>query len=248
MQSSGPMRVYRGQLMLNDEVDVLMKFVGELVSMNSFLSTTTNRDHAVFLINSDHVAIGYQPVLFEIDLDSNILETKPFADISKKSAFPSENEVLLMLGSIFRIINIYYQDDNRLCIIHMTLCNNNNNQNNLKELFEQMKKESGYECNLYSLGFLLRKSCKLDASERCYRRYLKELPDNHADTGKCYHELGNILVIHGKYVESSEMFIIVSVLLIGKMAIVCERFLHMKKRLTFSNILMEKNINELLGV
>ena len=204
IQSSESIRVYRGQLMSNDEVAVLKNSIGELVGMNSFLSTSTSRDNALFLINSGPIAMGYHSVLFEIDLDSYLSEKKPFANISEKSSFPSENEILLMLGSIFCIMNVTYQDNDRLCIIHMKLCDDD--QDDCRELFEQMKKESGDEYNLYSLGFLLRKSCKLDASERCYSRYLRELPSNHHHAAKCYHELGNILLDRGKYDESSEIF------------------------------------------
>jgi hypothetical protein len=51
---------------------------------------------------------------------------KYFADISEKSYFPSESEILFTLGSIFRIINVL-QDIGKIHIIQMKLYSYNDN-------------------------------------------------------------------------------------------------------------------------
>ena len=45
-------------------------------------------------------------VLFVIDADPQVVKSKPFADISSLSEFNNECEVLFMIGSIFRLIQI----------------------------------------------------------------------------------------------------------------------------------------------
>ncbi len=53
--------------------------------------------------------------------------------------FTGEQEVLIMLGSIFRLTSIDYQD--QVWIIQLTLCSDNDD--NLKPIFEYMK--NGYD-------------------------------------------------------------------------------------------------------
>ena len=80
-------RVYRGQLMSEDEIGRLMSCEGRSVSMNSFLSTSRDRKYASALVESGlDTSDEFRPVLFEIDLDQIKSELKPYADISRESA------------------------------------------------------------------------------------------------------------------------------------------------------------------
>ena len=92
-QSTQMIRVYRGQLMSSEEVAMLISCEGQLISMNSFLSTTLDHQLALFLLGEGCLEVGLQRVLFEIDLGPNVPTTKPFADISEKSFFPDEQEI-----------------------------------------------------------------------------------------------------------------------------------------------------------
>lgn len=46
-------------------------------------------------------------VLFEIDFDRDLSKMKPYADTSRESAFQSEDEVLIIFGSVFCLNNVY---------------------------------------------------------------------------------------------------------------------------------------------
>jgi hypothetical protein len=109
--------VYRGQLMVQEELDILKNSIGKYISINSFFSTSFNRDLAlVFSRNTDH----YERVLFDIQANPELANEKPFADISTQSYFPDELEVVFMLGSIFQLVSIEYDTDG-IWIIHMIL-------------------------------------------------------------------------------------------------------------------------------
>jgi len=45
------MHVYRGQRMSKDELDILKNNIGKYISINTFLSTSTNRNLSLFFIN-----------------------------------------------------------------------------------------------------------------------------------------------------------------------------------------------------
>ena len=51
-QCQSPVRVYRGQVISNDELNTLQQSIGEFISINSFFSTSTNRHKALGFLNS----------------------------------------------------------------------------------------------------------------------------------------------------------------------------------------------------
>lgn len=95
------MRIYRGQLMSNDELKFLRVAVGQFISINSFFSTTVNRDIALFFLGDSTIINNLQRILFEIDADPHLDGIKPFANISLVSYCPDEEEILMMIGSVF---------------------------------------------------------------------------------------------------------------------------------------------------
>ncbi|UJR18306.1 hypothetical protein I4U23_005208 [Adineta vaga] len=194
-------RVYRGQLIAREE---LKKFsTGQLVSMNSFLSTTLDRLYASFLLPTERVQEGLAAVLFQIDTSQRLPNAKPFADVTTKSAFPSESEVLFMAGSIFRITDIHLKDDD-ISLVELVLCSNDDSE--LKVLFEHMRKDIPSACIPLSYGIVLANAGKQEQAECYFRNVLQELPADHPLIVHCYHQLGNVLDDRGKYEESLEYF------------------------------------------
>jgi hypothetical protein len=117
-------RVYRGQVISTDEFDRMHKSIGEFISINSFFSTSRNRKQALVFTNTTIPIDGLRQILFDIQVDIR-LSTKPFADVSKLSYFQEEEEIIFMLGSIFRITNVYYSKDEHVWIAELILCNEN---------------------------------------------------------------------------------------------------------------------------
>ena len=102
--------VYRGQRMTVTEIDKLLNNINGLISMNSFVSTTLIEAKAHDF--SHKYKPGQQektvPVVFKLTLDVALAQAinKPFADISKESRYAAEAEVLLSIGTTFRIQSI----------------------------------------------------------------------------------------------------------------------------------------------
>ncbi|CAF1452259.1 unnamed protein product [Rotaria sordida] len=194
---STPCRLYRGQMMSKDEVQILRNSIGQFISINSFFSTSVDRYVALRFLDS--TSDDLEQVLFEIDADPSVT-TKPFADITKLSYFKNEEEILVMLGSIFRIVDVR-NDDNQVWIIQMILCSDDDHH--LKAIFEHMKNEhGGGEKNLLSFGNVLADMGKFDEAEKYYLRLLDHLSPNDPDIARCYHGLGNITDEKGDYDSS----------------------------------------------
>jgi tetratricopeptide (TPR) repeat protein len=205
-QCKSPTRVYRAQMMSNDEVNKLRQSIGSFISINSFFSTSTNRHEALVFLYSSGSSNDLNQVLFVIDANPRVVTTKPFADISVYSEHKDESEVLFMIGCVFQLINIY-QDDNQVWIIEMKLCGDD--EHDMKNLFEHMKREYGGgqgEITLRIFGDVLRKMGKYDLAEKMYCRLLNETPPNTPSVSDIYWSLGIVTHEKGDYDSSLEWF------------------------------------------
>ncbi|CAF2844086.1 unnamed protein product [Rotaria sp. Silwood2] len=189
------------------ELERLEKSINQLISINSFFSTTMNKNVALeFAKNNSNVpSTQLIPVLFNIHADTQVGLTKPFADITKLSAHKLESEVLFMLGSVFRLDNIQHvQDgDDQMTIIEMSLCGD---KHGLKKLYKHMRKHNGTgDTNLFSFANVLRLMGKYDDAEKYYRRCLHEMSSTNPLLGDLYYNLGLVLKYRCDYDTSFEL-------------------------------------------
>ncbi|CAF4614184.1 unnamed protein product, partial [Rotaria sp. Silwood2] len=112
-------KVYRGQMLHSKELEYLKSNQRKLISMNGFLSTSLNRDVALIyagLGTTESSMPNYQSCLFEIEVDY-VHSGTVFADVSESSLYSEEQEILFMPGSIFHIISIGHDDNEKLWTI-----------------------------------------------------------------------------------------------------------------------------------
>ncbi|CAF3573917.1 unnamed protein product [Rotaria sp. Silwood1] len=94
--------VYHGRTMSKEEIDILYSKKGQLISLNGFLSTSRKQE----------IANCYsKEVIFIIQTTFN-LSYGCFAHVASMSQFPHEDEVLFDLASVFKIIDIKYDEIN----------------------------------------------------------------------------------------------------------------------------------------
>jgi tetratricopeptide (TPR) repeat protein len=209
LKSSKPLRVFRAQLMSLEEFQVFQQSIGQYISMNSFISTSLNRDLALFYLGNSVLDNENSPkrLLFEINADPSIECIKPFANISELSNFPEEEEVLFMLGSVFRLDAIVFEPDKKIWIIEMTMCSDNEHQ--AKDVYEKMRNElcgSGNETpNLIHLGNVLYDMGQFEKAEKYFRRLLNKLPNEHSDKANCIHKLGLAVNAQGDHEGGLEL-------------------------------------------
>jgi tetratricopeptide (TPR) repeat protein len=201
---TSPIRVYRGQVISIEELHILQNSVGQLISMNSFLSTSIDRHLALFYLGESNISVELVCILFEIDADPQLDGVKPFANIATQSYFRNEEEVLMMLGSIFRLESVTEQDDDGVrvvYIIRMTLYSDNNHHSKLtyettKQRICPCIKEQTY---LLEFGTLLSKMGKFKEAEKYLHRLLDQLVSDHPAKVYIYHELGEAATGKGEY-------------------------------------------------
>jgi hypothetical protein len=103
------------------ELEKLHKNVGNLISMNSFLSTTNDVQAAVFFSGDDSLDNPKieVSVLYQITVDTSVPHSIPFAEIDYLSVYEHEDEVLFSMASVFRIDAV--EQYGKLWVIDLTL-------------------------------------------------------------------------------------------------------------------------------
>ena len=163
--------VYRGQRIGIDELNLLKNSIGQFVSMNSFLSTSRDDIIAVDFAHMGTKRENTMAILFKISINP-LDKTKAFADVSKLSCHKDEYEILIMLGALFRIDNVYRDKNNRVWVAEVSLASEDSFQ--LKHMFAHMKEKIGDHTSLDTLGNLLLRMHENEKARKFYKRMLDE--------------------------------------------------------------------------
>ncbi|CAF3132985.1 unnamed protein product [Rotaria socialis] len=184
--------VYRGQRSSMTDVNLMKNNVNELISMNSFLSTTLKKAVALlFADTSDqsNESSPLQSVLFIIDISNMSKEMTSFAFIQTYSCCPDEEEeVIFSIGAIFKVQSVELHEN--MWHVHLKL---SKEQNQLSQhLFDHMIKQIGVKPSPLSFGWFLYRINKFNNAERYAKMMLEQLPPNDRGIGDAYNLLGLI--------------------------------------------------------
>ncbi|CAF3863078.1 unnamed protein product [Rotaria sp. Silwood1] len=196
---STPIRTYRSQSISDDELSVLSNSIGKLISMRSFFSTSLDPKKALDFADP---ADDLQQIFFEIEADPRIRGVKPFAEVTSQSAHPDEREILMTVGSIYRVLDVR-RADGKLWTIKMRLCSED--ENNLRRTLEHMKMEyvvEGHEQRRLLFATRLIQMNKLDEAEKHLRHLYETLPHDHKDVVLLYSKLGDLALEKDDYATS----------------------------------------------
>lgn len=97
------LRLYRGLKLSPDEVQNFKRSIGNLISTNGYLSTSSEHSVAYGFAIKPANRSGVVKALFEYQVDLSQVTKIVIADIREFSAFPEEAEVLVDIGASFQI-------------------------------------------------------------------------------------------------------------------------------------------------
>ena len=198
---STSMRVYRSQCIPAKQLDVLKESVGKLISVNSFLWSNLIRKSALANLKEfSWIEQDMSRVLFEIDIDPRCAPRKAFANITPFSYFKGEQEILFMLGSIFRLVDLS-ADANQVWIARLTLCNDQQEELKNIEHFQHLRQNRN-DLDPLAFGHLLMDMKIFDQAEKYFSHLLAGLADDEQKTIVCYDALGQIAAEKEAYDES----------------------------------------------
>ncbi|CAF1111586.1 unnamed protein product [Adineta ricciae] len=196
--------VYRGQGLTKKDFDQLVATKGGLMSFNSFLSTSENRNVSLIFTPGNRKNSDVIGVLFVITIDPK-QSTTSFASVRHISQFPEEEEVLFSMHSIFRIRDVKPMDVNEK-VYEVALSLTSDNDEELMALTEQIRKESFPNAEGWSrLTLVLANIAQSDIAERTCRVLIDETPSKDS-ASHGYNYLGMIKCQRGQYEEAITLF------------------------------------------
>ncbi|CAM4915423.1 unnamed protein product [Rotaria socialis] len=169
--------VYRGLGLPRDEFEKLKP--DHLISFSEFLSTSKNRQLAEIYVQRGFDDM--ESILFEIELNYRIPTSTPFADISEQSQFDLEEEILLSMGSVFRIRSLTVTSEKNW---NIKLIQTSDEDQQLKLLYQWLDQAIFQVKHLYTkLSSLMLFIYDYDKAEFFLRKVLS-LPDFNGDIEK----------------------------------------------------------------
>ena len=188
--------VYRGQFISKDELIRMKSSTGQLIAMNSFLSTSTNHEEALkFITSSPPPTDTLASILLEINVYATNL-ARPCADIKLLSAFQKEEEILFAFGCVFRIDRIVEDKAMKIWKVYLTLCGDHDDD--LRACLSMLDKDVDEKDQLVALGRHLLRMQKFDESETYYETLLdNRLITDECSLAACYHGLAQVNIKKG---------------------------------------------------
>jgi tetratricopeptide (TPR) repeat protein len=197
--------VYRGQHLNIDELNILKHNVNGIISMNTFLSATLNKDLALIFADTGTICTETSPiqaVLFIIDIFDMSQETTPFAPIKSYSCYEEEDEVLFTIGAIFKVESVEYMND----MWHIKLQLSKEQNQLCRDLSHHIMKQIGSDASPLTLGWFLYRMNDFNKAERYALSLLKQLSNHDRETGNTYNLLGLICKDTGRLTQAAEYY------------------------------------------
>ncbi|CAF3857202.1 unnamed protein product [Rotaria magnacalcarata] len=207
-KQSGTLVVYRGQLLAADEFEKIRQNIGGFLSINSFMSTTDDRNLALIYSGYGLQRPSNESILFEMTVDQEKCQ-RPFHHIRALSNFVNENEILFSMGMVCRIQSI----EEIAGVWHISLTSNDENDEDLRKLRLHIRQELYDTTDMTPFGQLLSKMGEYDKLVQFYLLMLAEISDDneklimfHSHLGATYNDLRRYeeALIHLKKVTELE--------------------------------------------
>ncbi|CAF1378693.1 unnamed protein product [Adineta steineri] len=193
------LKLYRGQSqLLTKEIENIKSRPNSLVATTGFFSTSYDRTvakmYTLYTANSN----DYSSVLFEIVVDTSKLKNTIFVDVLEYFSLldefnilaESEQEVLFNIGSVFKILNVEYDNSEQLWVIKMEATDDGTQvvKSRITSIVEQNQNQN---MNFF-FGQQMLEMCYYDAADYYFKRIVQELPRDHKDLGLAYDLIGDI--------------------------------------------------------
>jgi tetratricopeptide (TPR) repeat protein len=190
------LHLYRGAYWRLCDIQLLQNNINDLISLNGFVSASRLEGIAIDFIRNRRKE-GCETVLIKIDIDMTNKHSVAFADISKFSQSPGEEEVLLSIGSVFRVETVDFDDKEQFHVIHLSL-SRNDQLTVIKYIEHTYAKNVDTADQSVLFGKLLFDMGECEAAATYFRDALERLTDNNNEIratylnnlGVCYDGMG----------------------------------------------------------
>lgn len=114
--------LYSGRLMTTVGLKSLRIYLGKVIFFAGFIMANSDKNKAIQSVHRCQPSDNEIRVLFRIDIDARIKNTKPFADITHLTDEHHEKDILIMFGASFRLMNVIINPHDELPMCVLELC------------------------------------------------------------------------------------------------------------------------------
>jgi len=191
--------VYRYEIISNEQWSYLKKSKDQIIAVKYFFLANTDRSKASQSIAKQD-SNNAKRVVFTVEANPKLAGVKPFAKIGPFSSINDENDVLFLIGSLFKLTDIV-EESNDLINIKLTLCaadTTNTNQIACEQIkMKYMSSSDGIDLIVFGqflsdLGKVLDKPVPFNHIEPIFQTCLNKLADDDLKRCRYYHGLGSI--------------------------------------------------------
>ena len=166
--------LYRGTTITKQEANKFEENIGHIFAVNSYWSTSRDREYALTFTGNSVDHHDSVRVLFEIkcnlnDCDGSII----FADTSVDSEFEYEKEVLFDIGSVFQTVNVRKENEGEEDLYIIEISTTKQGQDIVKTYIHEINEEMKYESPRIMLGILIKRIGKYKKSLEYFEELLK---------------------------------------------------------------------------
>jgi tetratricopeptide (TPR) repeat protein len=165
-----PITVYRGFSMTKDDFEKLKTQEGGFMSVAEFMSTSSDEGIARGFAAGSVGAPDLVAILLQIEVDVKNFHTN-FTAVRRQSWIPNEEETLFTMGNVFRIQKICVHEED-ISLIKLSL--NGEEDNELKLLYEHMRKNFMEPSPLSNLAKLMLTMGNYELAEKYYHMLLQD--------------------------------------------------------------------------
>jgi tetratricopeptide (TPR) repeat protein len=191
------MIVYHGQGLVKDQFSSLQKSVDSLISFNTFLITTIDKEVSLNYAQQYRKDFNLIGIIFKIEIDRT-RSSYPFTMLGQLDYHnDTDRHVLFSLNAIFQMKSMNKLEDG-LWQVDLILAEDDNEK--IKTVNKWMKTELGDLDGFFRLGKVMINMGERDKSEKLYKMLLKHTPEENAEQLAYIHrKLGHI------YSEKNEL-------------------------------------------
>ena len=190
MKDQGRFTAYRGQTIPVEELEQWKNNVDQLLSINSYFSTSRDKDASIKFARSKRARDGFQYGLFEIDVDPSF-SAGIYADVSGQTRYPDEQEILFNLNSLFRIVSVQSDASNQLWNVQLKTIDGN--VKDMEEYFQWTKRQMADRSPIIHFGWLLANELgQIDRAAKYFQMLFQSLPMDHSDRAEAYNGVARV--------------------------------------------------------
>ena len=196
----GVLKLYRGLKLSQEEIESFQRSVGNLISTNGYLSTSSEYSVAYTFASKPAKRAGVVRALFEYRVNLKTVEKIVLADIREYSAFPEEAEVLIDIGASFQIDSCQFNESDQLWYIraHAT-----DQGAALASEYMEYQKKRMVEANVALMfGNLLLEMGEYSKAERYFDHILKSSNPNDEEIACIYFNFGRSNRLKGDFARA----------------------------------------------